>query len=170
MRVLLDTHALLWWLGGDNSLSARARQAIGDEDNEVFVSAASAWEVSAKYRLGKLPDAGPLAVDFAREIRQQRFVALPISLEHAQVAGALRGEHTDPFDRMLIAQALEEKWRSSPTIACLTHSACSACGSRRFSKRPLMRSSRPAPRHEYDIALTRQREKKIKVKRYVTAS
>lgn len=109
MRVLLDTHALIWWLAGDKSLTARARQTIRDEDNEVFVSAASAWEVATKYRIGKLPGAGPLAVDFAREIRQQRFVGLPISLEHAQVAGNLSGEHKDPFDRMLIAQALEEK-------------------------------------------------------------
>ncbi len=109
MRVLLDTHALIWWVAGDKSLSVRARRAIGDEDNEIFVSAASAWEVATKYRIGKLPGAGPLAVDFAREIRQQRFVAMPISLEHAQVAGALPGEHKDPFDRMLIAQAQEEK-------------------------------------------------------------
>ena len=109
MRVLLDTHALIWWIAGDKSLSVRARRTIADEDNEIFVSAASAWEVTTKYRIGKLPGAGPLAVDFAREIRQQHFAGLPISLEHAQVAGALAGEHKDPFDRMLIAQAREEK-------------------------------------------------------------
>ena len=109
MRVLLDTHALIWWLAGDKALSARARRTIADEDNDIFVSAASAWEVSTKVRIGKLAGAGPLAVDFAREIRQQKFLALPISLEHAQVAGALPGEHRDPFDRMLVAQAREEK-------------------------------------------------------------
>jgi len=106
---LLDTHALLWWLAGDERLSATARQAISSEDNEIFVSAASAWEVSTKHRLGKLPGAGPLAVDFAREVRQQGFSELPISLAHGQVAGALPGEHRDPFGRMLIAQAREEK-------------------------------------------------------------
>jgi len=106
---LLDTHALLWWLAGDERLSATARLAISSEDNEIFVSAASAWEVSTKHRLGKLPGAGPLAVDFAREVRQQGFSELPISLAHGQVAGALPGEHRDPFGRMLIAQAREEK-------------------------------------------------------------
>ena len=109
MRVLLDTHALLWWLAGDSNLSINARHAIADPANESFVSAASAWEVATKFRIGKLPGAGPLGVDFARELRQQGFVALAISLEHAQVAGALVGDHRDPFDRMLIAQAREEK-------------------------------------------------------------
>lgn len=109
MRVLLDTHALLWWLAGDSNLSANARDLIADPANEIFVSAASAWEVATKFRIGKLPGAGPLGVDFAREVRQQGFVPLSISLEHAQVAGALVGDHRDPFDRMLIAQAREEK-------------------------------------------------------------
>ncbi|MHB1264810.1 MAG: type II toxin-antitoxin system VapC family toxin [Gemmatimonadaceae bacterium] len=109
MRLLLDTHALLWWLAGDESLSGVGRAAIGDMDNEVHVSAASAWEVATKHRIGKLPGAGPLVVDFAREIRAQGFLPLPISLEHAQVAGSLASEHRDPFDRMLVAQAREEK-------------------------------------------------------------
>lgn len=82
---------------------------MGDADNEIFVSAASAWEVSTKHRIGKLPGAGPLIVDFAREIRQQGFSELPISLNHGQVAGGLTGAHPDPFDRMLVAQAREEK-------------------------------------------------------------
>lgn len=109
MRVLLDTHALLWWLAGDKSLSRRARLVIADEDNEIFVSAASAWEVSTNHRIGKLPGAGPLVVDFAREVRQQGFSELPITLDHGQVAGALPGVHRDPFDRILVAQAREEK-------------------------------------------------------------
>lgn len=109
MRLLLDTHALIWWLAGDARLSAVARSAIGDETNEVFVSAASAWEISTKHRLGKLSAAGPLAVDFAREVRAQGFTPLPITLEHGQIAGALSSEHRDPFDRMLAAQAREEK-------------------------------------------------------------
>jgi PIN domain nuclease of toxin-antitoxin system len=109
MRLLLDTHALLWWLAGDTQLSKAAREAIADETNEVLVSAASAWEVTTKHRLGKLPGAGPLAVDFAREVRLQGFQPLSITLEHGQVAGALVGAHRDPFDRMLVAQAREEK-------------------------------------------------------------
>lgn len=109
MRILLDTHALLWWLAGDAQLSQPARAAIADESNEIFVSAASAWEVTTKHRLGKLPGAGPLAVDFAREVQRQAFTPLAITLAHGQIAGALLGEHRDPFDRMLIAQAREEK-------------------------------------------------------------
>ena len=109
MRVLLDTHALLWWLAGDDALPATARALIADPANEVYVSAASAWEVSTKHRLGKLPGAGPLAVDFAREIEQQGFLPLPITLAHGQDAGALTLALRDPFDRMLIAQARAER-------------------------------------------------------------
>jgi PIN domain nuclease of toxin-antitoxin system len=109
MRILLDTHALIWWMAGDPRLTTAAHEAIADDANEVFVSAASAWEIATKHRLGKLPGAGPLAIDLAREIRVQGFEPLPITLEHGQVAGALAGEHRDPFDRMLIAQAREEK-------------------------------------------------------------
>jgi PIN domain nuclease of toxin-antitoxin system len=109
VRILLDTHALIWWLMGDARLSRVARDAIADEGNEVFVSAASAWEISTKHRIGKLPGAGPLVVDFASEVRNQSFSPLSISLAHGQVAGSLALAHRDPFDRMLIAQAREEK-------------------------------------------------------------
>jgi PIN domain nuclease of toxin-antitoxin system len=109
VRLLLDTHALVWWLAGDDRLSPAARSAIEDSSNEVLVSAASAWEVATKHRLGKLAQAGPLAVDFAREVLTQGFAPLPITLEHGQVAGSLPGDHRDPFDRMLVAQAREEK-------------------------------------------------------------
>lgn len=109
MRVLLDTHALLWWLAGDEQLSTRAKQTIAHSANSIFVSAASAWEITTKHRLGKLPGIGPLAVDFQREVEQQGFTPLAISISHAQMAGSLSGAHRDPFDRMLIAQAREEK-------------------------------------------------------------
>jgi PIN domain nuclease of toxin-antitoxin system len=109
MRILVDTHVLIWWLAGDARLSDRAREVVEDDANEIFVSAASAWEISTKHRLGKLPGAGPLAVDFAREVHAQGFSPLHITLEHGQVAGSLVGEHRDPFDRMLVAQAREEK-------------------------------------------------------------
>ena len=105
VRLLLDTHALLWWLAGDKQLSATARWALEDESNPVFVSAASAGEVATKHRLGKLPRIGPLAKDFAGEIARQGFLELAITLEDGQRAGALSGEHSDPFDRMLMAQA-----------------------------------------------------------------
>lgn len=108
MRALLDTHALLWWLAGDKHLSKKARALIGDEENEVYVSAASAWEVTTKYRLGKLPDGAVVAADFAQHVVRQGFVGLDITIDHAQRAGALPGPHRDPFDRMLIAQSQAE--------------------------------------------------------------
>ena len=105
MRLLLDTHALLWWLAGDKQLSPTARWAVEDEGNPVYVSAASAWEVATKHRLGKLPRIGPLAAGFADEVARQGFIELPVSLDDGQRAGALGGAHRDPFDRMLIAQS-----------------------------------------------------------------
>jgi PIN domain nuclease of toxin-antitoxin system len=108
MRVLLDTHALLWAAAYDELLSPRARHLIQSERNEVFVSAASAWEIAAKYRLGKLPLAQALLDDFIPSIRSAGYMPLPISLEHALRAGRLTPEHKDPFDRMLAAQAIHE--------------------------------------------------------------
>ena len=105
MRLLLDTHALLWWLDGDRRLTRRARTAITDEDNVIFVSAASAWEITTKARLGKLPGADAVAADVVGAVASQGFSSLDITMRHAQRAGRLPGSHRDPFDRMLIAQA-----------------------------------------------------------------
>lgn len=105
MRLLLDTHALLWWLDGDERLSLTARSLIGDEQTIVFVSAASAWEISTKVRIGKLPGAAEVAEQFREVIDQQNFEGLSISVQHARLAGLIPGNHRDPFDRMLIAQA-----------------------------------------------------------------
>lgn len=103
MRLLLDTHALLWWLGDDPRLSAGARQGITDSP-VVVVSAASVWEIAVKQALGKLtgPD------DLEAEITANGFTALDISAGHALSAGRLPRHHEDPFDRMLIAQAMSE--------------------------------------------------------------
>lgn len=108
MRLLLDTHALIWWLAGDDALSGPARDAIGDESNTVAVSAASAMEVSTKFRLGKLPNATLLARDFERIVADQGFAELAISVRHARIAGEMNIAHKDPFDRLLIAQAQSE--------------------------------------------------------------
>lgn len=106
MDLLLDTHALLWWLAGDVALSKPARDAIEDVGNTVFVSAASAWEVATKFRLGKLTGAAAIIADLAHVIAAQGFLHLPISFAHGQAAGTLPGPHKDPFDRMLTAQAM----------------------------------------------------------------
>ena len=108
MRLLLDTHAFLWWLAGDaKRLSRRARQAIGNSENDVYVSAASVWEIAIKHRLGKL-DATALLGHTSRVIAGQAFLTLDMTIDHAERAGVLPGDHKDPFDRMLIAQAQAE--------------------------------------------------------------
>ena len=108
MRILLDTHTLLWWLDGDRRLSKRARTLIGNEEHEVMVSAASAWEITTTWRLGKLPGAEDVAVDVAGAVASQGFAQLAVSLAHAARAGLLASPHRDPFDRMLAAQALAD--------------------------------------------------------------
>jgi len=108
LNLLLDTHALIWWLAGDVALSPRARKAIANEANPVAVSAASAMEVATKVRIGKLPDAALLAQDFEAIIAAQGFDELPITVRHARMAGAMAITHKDPFDRLLIAQAQAE--------------------------------------------------------------
>lgn len=105
MRALLDTHTLLWWLAGDERLSLPVREVIGDENNPLWVSVVSAWEIAIKVRLGKLPSAVDIAANLPTYLQQQGFTPLDIRLDHALRAGALPDIHRDPFDRMLIAQA-----------------------------------------------------------------
>ena len=101
MRLLLDTHVLLWALTDDPSLSAAARAAIVDGRNRVVVSAVSAWEITIKRSLGKLR----APADLAEAVAAHRFTPLAVSLEHALAFGALPDLHRDPFDRLLVAQA-----------------------------------------------------------------
>jgi PIN domain nuclease of toxin-antitoxin system len=103
-RVLLDTHALVWWVEGREKLSSKARETIQDDDTVVLVSAASAWELAIKARLGKFKSR-ELSERLDEQILEEGFVALAISIEHALRAGGLDSPHKDPFDRMLIAQA-----------------------------------------------------------------
>jgi PIN domain nuclease of toxin-antitoxin system len=108
MRFLLDTHTLLWWLSENSSLPVSARKLIANKNNDILVSAASAWEIATKVRLGKLPIAIDLAHDFSAYLDRERFETLAVSAEHGIRAGLLQGPHKDLFDRMLIAQALAE--------------------------------------------------------------
>lgn len=108
MRVLVDTHALLWAVTGDRRLSQNAQAAMESFESEVFVSAASAWEICTKHRLGKLPEADAIVGSLSSLLGQLGFRELAVSLKHAERAGTLPGKHRDPFDRMLIAQAQAE--------------------------------------------------------------
>jgi PIN domain nuclease of toxin-antitoxin system len=105
MKLLLDTHALLWALVEPHRLSARAAQLVRDPANVVLVSAASAWEIATKYRLGKLPGAGPILGAYASHLETVRAEELPIRSAHALRAGAFTVAHRDPFDRVLAAQS-----------------------------------------------------------------
>jgi len=104
MNLLLDTHALLWWLDDHSSLSKKARTSISDGMNSVFVSAAVIWEIEIKKALGKLK----IPSDFRQVLAQQSFEMLPVTVEHAYAVGDLPTYHRDPFDRMVIAQARVE--------------------------------------------------------------
>ncbi len=108
MKILLDTHALLWAAFRKDLLSPRARKLIQSSTNEILVSAASAWEIATKYRLGKLPHAQVLVEDFIAKVTSAGYILLSISAEHALRAGRLPADHKDPFDRMLAAQAIHE--------------------------------------------------------------
>lgn len=111
MRLLLDTHALIWWLEGNRRLSGRAGRAIGGQGNAVVVSAASAFEIAMKVRLGRLTVPSRVASDLPGVLGEEGFLPLEITIAHAQAAGELRGDHADPFDRLLVAQARIEGLR-----------------------------------------------------------
>ena len=108
MRALLDTHAFLWWISGDDRLSDRASQAIADGRNEIFVSAASIWEIAVKARLGRLSIPGDPGQFIGGQVVENAFRGLPIVAGHALRLWELPDHHRDPFDRMLVAQAQVE--------------------------------------------------------------
>ncbi|RIK10378.1 MAG: PIN domain nuclease [Acidobacteria bacterium] len=105
MRLLLDTHVLLWALTEPRRLSRKSRSAIENRRNHLFVSSASAWEIATKIRLGRLPRAEALARSLPEYVDELGASSLPIGLDHGLLAGALEADHADPFDRVLAAQA-----------------------------------------------------------------
>ncbi len=131
MRALLDTHTFIWWITDSKRLPDSVQSPIADESNEVLISAASAWEVTTKHRIGKLPSAALIAADVSGAIADQGFEELPITVEDASRAGSLPGPHRDPFDRMLIAQALSATSFSCPTSRYSNATMCIVCGESR---------------------------------------
>ena len=109
MRLLLDTHAFLWWVTDDRRLTAAARGLIGDGANEVFFSVASVWEIVVKSSLGRISLEGDWDAVIAELVEANAFQVLPIHLRHALTVGGLPDLHRDPFDRMLVAQAVSEE-------------------------------------------------------------
>jgi PIN domain nuclease of toxin-antitoxin system len=106
VRLLLDTHAILWWLSDDARLSAAARTAIANPGHDLAVSAAAGSEIAYKQNLGRLP---ALPEKLPDRLRREGVGTLPISLDHALAAAALPGPHRDPWDRIMMAQALAEE-------------------------------------------------------------
>jgi len=128
VKVLLDTHALLWALTNPALLGDASRVALSDRATDVWVSSVSAWEVATKQRLGKLPGVEAITAGWSRHLRDLGAKELPISSEHALVSGQLKWDHRDPFDRLLAAQSLVEsmtlvsrdpQFGSAPGVAVL---------------------------------------------------
>ena len=108
MRLLLDTHAVIWWFQGNLKMSRAAREAIDDPRSTVLISVVSVFELTTKHRIGKLSEVTELLEDLSGYIAMQGFTVLPLSLAHAELGGRLDIPHRDPFDRLLIAQAQVE--------------------------------------------------------------
>jgi PIN domain nuclease of toxin-antitoxin system len=108
VKFLLDTPALLWLAFEQQSLSSHVLQVVASDKNEIFVSAATAWEITTKYRNGRLDFASALALNFVPRVTSAGYQLMAISSEHAVRAGLLPGNHKDPFDRMIAAQAIHE--------------------------------------------------------------
>ena len=108
MKLLLDTHAFLWWIGDDDSLGIKARKAIANERNECFLSIASCWEMAIKKSLGNLEIPEPVDGFIAEQVAMNHFSIVPIDLRHVSHVSRLAFHHRDPFDRLLAAQATEE--------------------------------------------------------------
>jgi PIN domain nuclease of toxin-antitoxin system len=109
MRLLLDTHAFLWWITNDERLSARCVAALSDRETEVYLSVAAAWEMAIKYPLGRLKLDAPPDVFIPREIKSNGIIVLPVSLPHVLRTAALPPIHRDPFDRLMVAQSQIEQ-------------------------------------------------------------
>jgi len=108
VRILLDTHAFLWWISDAPQLSQKARQIIGNGENALFLSAASGWEIAIKTRLGKLKLPADITSFIAEQLSVNAITPLPIQMKHALHLNSLPDFHRDPFDRMIVAQAQVE--------------------------------------------------------------
>ncbi|MPY80012.1 MAG: PIN domain-containing protein [Actinophytocola sp.] len=108
LRLMLDTHVLLWMLTDPARLSAKVRDAVTERSTELLVSSASAWEIATKQRLGKLPQADVLTRAFRQHLTRLAVESIPISDEHSLLAGSMEWQHRDPFDRMIAAQCMTE--------------------------------------------------------------
>ena len=105
---LFDTHALVWWWTGDKALPAKVAEEVSDERNTIFVSAVSAWEIATKCRIGKWQAAVPVFENFEELAGADGFIEIGVSVSNGLLAGSLPGEHRDPFDRMIAAQAIHD--------------------------------------------------------------
>ena len=136
MRLLLDTHAFLWWVTDNKRLSQAARRAIADDGNDVFVSATTAWEIAIKHGLGKLPEADALVTDIAGTMGRQGFEELPITISDAMRAGMLPGLHGDPLTGCSSRRPCHGTLWSFPTSPFLIGMGCDGFGRRGRPRHP----------------------------------
>ena len=123
MNLLLDTHALLWWKAGSRKLGPRTRRAIERDAATVWVSAVSAWEIAIKSRSGRLTLAEPLHPWMPQDLERNGFLLLSVAVDHAVAVASLPDHHDDPFDRLIIAQALHEGLTIVTSDAAFEHYA-----------------------------------------------
>ena len=109
MKLLLDTHTLLWFIAGSANLSTYARNLIEDAEHEKFVSIVSIWETAIKVSIGKMSLSASFDILFPHQLQINGFELLPVKIEHTSIVTTLPFHHRDPFDRLLIAQAIEDK-------------------------------------------------------------
>jgi PIN domain nuclease of toxin-antitoxin system len=114
-KLLLDSVALIWWFTGNPKFSKPVRRYIENGEYQVYVSAASAWEIATKVRQGKMPEAISLIAHFDDFLAEQDFIPLGITMTHARLGGSLASAHKDPFDRLIAAQAQIE---DMPVVTC----------------------------------------------------
>jgi PIN domain nuclease of toxin-antitoxin system len=108
MRILLDTHTFYWMVDHPENLGKRARQLIEDPTNELYLSAATIWEISTKHHIGKFPAGDILIANLRKLLDKLKLQTLDMTIEHASISGSLDWAHRDPFDRMLAAQCIAE--------------------------------------------------------------
>jgi PIN domain nuclease of toxin-antitoxin system len=108
VRLLLDTHTFIWWANNDPLLSTSAKLAVGDRANEKFLSAVSTWEMAIKVAVGKLALSASVPIFVASQVSKYQFISLPVAFDHTYQVETMTLHHNDPFDRLLIAQALVE--------------------------------------------------------------
>ncbi len=107
--ILVDTHVVIWAINNDRNLSSLARSLLVNDSEQLYISAVSAWEIGRKHRSGKLPEVAQLMTSFAQQLRAAGYLFLSVDVDHSLLASSFTMDHKNPFDRLIVAQAILEK-------------------------------------------------------------